>query len=305
MTLTQLSYVVALAEKGHFGRAAEACNISQPTLSAQIQKLEQELGAVLFDRSFQPVRTTEHGERFVNQARAVLAERDHLVSLLDVDGDLVGELRVGIIPTLSTYLLPIVMPAFAEQFPQVELSVQELTTSSLMERIVSRELDAGLVATVERRPGVDVAPLFREAFVAYVSDNHQLAAASSLHASDLVDVPLWLLTEGHCLRDQVLELCERAEGPCEIGDYRVRFESGNLETLRHMVDRLGGITLLPQLSTYFLDPTSMRRVRTFDAPAPYRQISLVSRRAGAKRRMIEAFSGVIIHTMSDIVGHDA
>lgn len=302
MTLTQLSYVVALAAEGNFGRAAEACNVSQPTLSAQIRKLEQELGVVLFDRSYQPVRPTEHGQRIISQARVVLGERDNLLSLLDESGPLSGELHVGIIPTLATYLLPLVTPVFSERYPLVELFVEEATTASLMESVAARELDAGLVATEESRQGIEVSPLFQEAFVVYIGKDHELASAVSLQPEDLMDGPLWLLSEGHCLRDQVLQLCERASVPGQIGDYGIRFESGNLETLRHMVDRLGGATLLPELAVHYLEPASLRQVRPFDPPPPFRKVSIVSRRAGAKDRLVRAFAEAVRNATEPLLG---
>lgn len=302
MTLTQLTYVVALASHGHFGRAAETCNVSQPTLSAQIKKLEEELGVVLFDRSYQPVRPTDHGEQIITQARVLLAERDNLFAMLEEDGPLSGELHIGVIPTLATYLLPLVTPTFSERYPQVELLVEEITTFSLAEAIAARRLDAGLVATEQSRQGIEQTPLFREAFVAYLGNDHELASSSSLRTEDLMDLPLWLLSEGHCLRDQVLQLCERANQPGQVGRYRVRFESGNLETLRHMVDRVGGATLLPELAVHYLDPESAEQIRPFDAPPPFRQVSIVSRRAGATDRLVRAFAAAVRDAIEPLLG---
>lgn len=297
MTLTQLTYIVALAEHGHFGRAAEACFVSQPTLSMQLQKLEQELGVLLFDRSVQPVRPTGRGRQVVAQARVILAERDRLLALLREAGPLAGELRVGIIPTLATYLLPIIAPVLQERHPGVALTVEEVTTTHLMERLAAGRLDAGLIATEEEQAGIERVPLFREAFVGYAGDG-AAPAAERLCVADLAEAELWLLTEGHCLRDQVLQLCRHAHRPTARG---VHFESGNLETLRHLVDRVGGMTLLPWLATYYLDADARRRVRRFEPPAPDRAVHLVRPRAGVKQRLTDALAQVVRETVRPLL----
>jgi LysR family hydrogen peroxide-inducible transcriptional activator len=292
MTLTQLTYLVALATHRHFGRAAAACHVSQPTLSMQLQKLEDELGVALFDRSFQPVRPTEIGARVIEQARLVLAERDRIPALVsEAANRLVGELRLAIIPTLVPYLMPLVARPFAERFPQIDLVVQEMTTHHLVEAIAAGHTDAGLMATAESRRGLAIRPLFEEPFVAYVSREHALAGRTRLDPDDLSADDLWLLDEGHCLRDQVLQLCERVTREGERP--RMRFQSGNLETLRHLVDRVGGMTLLPFLAARYLDNASRQHVRSFAVPAPTRTVHVIHRRASLKHALIEAFARVV------------
>jgi LysR family transcriptional regulator, hydrogen peroxide-inducible genes activator len=290
MTLVQLSYVVALAEHRHFGRAAEACFVSQPTLSMQLRKLEDELGVSLFDRSLQPIRPTERGAQIVARARAVLAERDRLIALLHDEGAVAGPLRIGVIPTLATYLLPLVAPALADRYPGIELSVEELTTAHLLEHLGAGRVDAGILATDENRPGLETQPLFDEAFVGYVADGHRLSSSERLRTSDLDLTEVWLLSEGHCLRDQVTQLCRSPEDPATHG---IRFESGSLETLRHLVDRVGGMTLLPLLATHYLDGAAALRVRRFKAPVPGRTVRLMRPRGSAKHRLVDALAAVV------------
>lgn len=298
MTLTQLSYAVALADHGHFGRAAAACFVSQPTLSAQLQKLEAELDVLLFDRSVQPVRPTPRGAQVVAQARLVLAERDRLLASLADEGPIAGELRLGVIPTLAAYLLPLVVEPLGAQHPALVLRIEEYTTATLLDHLTAGHLDAGLVATEVSRPGVAVQMLFQEPFVAYVHPAHPLAAQAQVHAADLGTARLWLLTEGHCLRDQALQLCQRAQPPAE---HSVRFESGNLETLRHLVDRVGGLTLLPLLATYYLDGPAAAQVRAFVPPTPHREVRLVAPRASVKQRLLAAFATVVQHTVAPLL----
>ena len=295
MTLTQLSYIVTLAEVGHFGRAAEACFVTQPTLSMQIKRLEAELGVALFDRGSQPIRPTQRGEQVLAQARAVLAERDRLFALLDEEGPLVGQLRVGIIPTLSTYLLPLLAPELERRYPRIELWVEELTTEHLVDQLVAGRLDSGLVATDEERGGLEEEVLFTEAFACYVNESSPLAALDQLRPKDLDREDLWLLAEGHCLRDQVVQLCQQTR---ESGGRNLRFASGSLETLRHLVDRSGGLTLLPQLALQYLAEPALHRIRRFEDPVPARTVRLVRPRAGLKERLTDALAEVVVASVS-------
>ncbi|MFW5972661.1 MAG: LysR substrate-binding domain-containing protein [Bacteroidota bacterium] len=287
MTLTQLGYAVALAEHGHFGRAADACFVSQPTLSMQIRKLEDELDTLLFDRTQQPVRLTERGTQIVEQARIVLAERDRLLTMVRDEKTIAGELQLGIIPTLAPYLLPVVTPGLLQRYPELKLSIEEHTTELLIESIAAGRLDVAVIATEETRAGIESTPLFTEEFVAYVGRAHRLEDSTSLCPGDLDAADVWLLSEGHCLRDQVAQICRRADRTSVHG---IHFESGSLDTLRHLVDRLGGMTLLPVLATVFLHGEAAGRIRRFEDPAPNRTAYIVRRRATARQHLIEAFA---------------
>ncbi|ARA92341.1 DNA-binding transcriptional regulator OxyR [Rhodothermaceae bacterium RA] len=292
MTLTQLAYVVAVDTFRHFGRAAAHCCVSQPTLSMQLQKLEEELGVRLFDRSRKPVVPTDIGAQVVAQARVVLHEVDRIPDLIRQADDVVtGTLHLGVIPTLAPYVLPLVTGPFAERYPGVDIVVREWTTTHLLEHLATDQLDAALIASADAPAGVITQALFDEPFVAYVSPTHPLSARGRL-LPDEVDVgELWLLQEGHCFRDQVLQLCGADAGrSCATP---LRFESGNLETLRILVDRTGGMTLLPFLATLFLSDRERAHVRAFQAPAPHRTVRLAYGRAYLKRALINAFAGTV------------
>lgn len=283
MKLNQLAHLVALDHHRHFGRAAAACHVTQPALSMQIQKLERELGVELFDRSRTPPEPTEVGRRVIAQARDVLDGVARVREAARGDtGEIVGELVLGVIPTIGPYLLPPLLPRLARRYPRLDVRIEELQTTLILERVQQGDLDAGLIATAPAVAGLAETPLFEEPFTAYVGDDHRLAGAERLHLSELQDEELWLLTEGHCLRDQVAELC----GSTTAG--RVRFESGNLETLKRLVEHAGGITLLPGMAAADLHPEEQRRVRHFAEPVPRRTVRLVQRRAFLKRRLIAA-----------------
>lgn len=294
MTLTQLSYIVAVDTRRHFGRAAEHCCVSQPTLSMQIQKLEEDLGIQIFDRSRKPVVPTDLGSHVIEQARLVLRESERIPDLIsEASGKMQGTLRIGIIPTLAPYLLPHVMPAFTKKYPRVELVIRELITDQIIEGLKLETLDAGLVATQVDKASIETQPLFNEPFVGYISPNHRFAKQEFVQADQLSLDDLWLLKEGHCFRDQVLQVCGEESQACGATRSLV-FESGNLETLRKMVDRAGGMTLLPYLATLYLTDKQMEQhIRPFGMPVPRRQISIVYRRAYLKKHLIDAYTEVI------------
>jgi LysR family hydrogen peroxide-inducible transcriptional activator len=292
MTLTQLAYAVAVDTYRHFGRAAEHCQVSQPTLSMQLQKLEEELGVQLFDRSRKPILPTSIGERLLAQARVILRECERLYELLQEEQNAIrGELRLGIIPTLSPYLLPLVTQPLRERYPELTVHLEELTTEQILEALLADRLDAGLVATAEDRPSLRRRALFYEPFVVYLSRGHLLLQEPYLDPSQLRIEDLWLLREGHCFRDQVLQVCgRRLEASLAP---QLRFESGNLETLRLLVDELGGLTLLPLLATRYLPAEAQQRVRHFREPAPHRTIYLLHVRAHLKRSLLDAYVTVL------------
>ena len=290
MTLPQLRYVAAVDRCRHFGKAARACHVTQPTLSAQLRKLEDELGGRLFDRSRQPVVPTALGERVADRARAVLRESRRLRDVAqEAEGRVEGELRLGIIPTLAPYLLPLVSSPFAEDHPEATVAVQEMTTANMLDALDADRLDAGLIATDE--DGVALRPLFEESFVGYVGAEHPLADRDEIDPRALRPGEMWLLREGHCFRDQVLDLCARAERgtPPASSARPVRFESGALETLRMMVDRTGGLTLLPRLATLYLGEAERRRVRPLAAPTPRRTVRLAQARPQLKEALVDAY----------------
>ncbi len=297
MTLAQLEYAVALDDHRHFSRAAGACGVTQPTLSAQIRKLERGLGIELFDRSRTPVEPTDLGREVLDRARAVLREVARLREVVDgTDGLVAGELRVGILPTLAPYVLPRFVSRLAVEHPGLSLAVEELRTEEIIEGIVRDRLDAGLVATPVETRGLVERPIFEEPFVGYVAADHRLRDRKRLRTEDLSLNDLWILNEGHCFRDQVVELCEDL-GSGGSRDRPLHFESGNLETLKRLVDESGGMTLLPSLAVAGLADEERRRIRPFVDPAPSRTIRLIHGKTYLKRARIEAFTGELLDSV--------
>ena len=301
ITLTQLAYVAAIDTHRHFARAAKACGVTQPTLSMQLAKLERALGAALFDRSRAPVVPTDVGARLVEQARVTLREASRLHEIVaQRSGVIGGELRLGIIPTLAPYLLPRVIQRLARLHPGLELVIQERLTADIVEEIRRDTLDAGIVASEISEPGIVERMLFREPFLGYLSTGHRLAARRSITPADLSLDDLWLLSDGHCFRDQAVQLCAKrgrgvgtvdsagagGETACILG---VRFESGNLETLKRLVERGTGMTLLPALAALDLQTaTERRRLRPFRPAGPARDVRLIRRRNQLKQPLVDA-----------------
>ncbi|MCB9170160.1 MAG: LysR family transcriptional regulator [Flavobacteriales bacterium] len=287
MTLQQLEYVVALDMHRHFGRAAQACHVTQPTLTMQLRKLEAELDVVLFDRQGHPVRPTADGARLIEQAKVVVHSAETLHALaLEVHGGIAGRYHVGIIPTLAPYLLPLMLPRFASDHPDVNLVLDERKTGRIVEGLRSGELDLGILATPLHAPDLEDVPLFQEPFLAYLPKGHPLRRRARLHREDLQNEPIWVLGEGHCLREQALNLCD---GPRAAGHENVTYESGSIETLKHFVQRGSGMTLVPELSVPAGDP----HVRRFIPPEPVRQISLVVHRPFARRKLLDALAAAV------------
>lgn len=303
MTLVQLQYLVALDTHRHFGDAATACHVSQPTLSMQLRKLEEELGVELIDRSHQPVVPTATGERIVEQARDLLAARDHLRTLAaEAHDQISGTLRLGMLPTLSPYLLPLLLPALDERYPKVTLVLREWPTAEVLDALHRDALDVGLIATDEAGADLYDEVVFTEPFVGYVAPSHRLASRDVLTPSDLSVEDLWLLSEGHCFRDQVLQVCGRSpSAPRGVA----RFESGSLETLVHLVRQSGSMTLLPALATHHMREAERDTyVRPFDDPSPTRDVRLVGRRRH-KQRLVDAFVDTIHGVLAeDVIFHE-
>jgi LysR family hydrogen peroxide-inducible transcriptional activator len=290
MTLTQLGYIVAVAQHRHFGAAAESCFVTQPTLSMQIQKLEEELGIEIFDRTHQPIKTTELGSKLVEQAQIVLAESAKLMSLSADEIDAIApKIQVGIIPTLSPSLAPKLVSYFQRVHPATEISLEEVQTKDLMTRIKEGSLDVGLLVTPLEDSHIVERVLFYEPFNLYVSPDHPLSKQKTISSDDLNTTDLWLLSEGHCFRDQALKVCGDRRKRKPSG--RALFESGSLETLRKMVDQGGGYTLLPALAAGDIDPARRsKQLREFALPIPTREVSLVHSRVYKRKATLDAIA---------------
>lgn len=297
MTLLQLTYAVALHRHGHFGRAAEACHVTQPALSAGLQKLEAELGVVLFDRAAHPIEPTAVGRAVMAQARQVLAEAKRLENLVsEATGELAGELRVGILSTLAPYLIPLVIGPFARRFPRVELVFEELVAEAIADHIRRDLLDAGLTATRPPARGLEEVLLFEEPLVGYVAPSHRLYERAVISVDQLSPEDVWVMREGHCFRDQTLALLSRGSGHPDAK--AVQFESGNLETLQRIVDRGFGMTLLPWLAVQGHGSHAPESVRTFAAPAPSRTVRLIHASTLVRRQLVRAFAAEVARAVA-------
>ncbi|MFN8348712.1 MAG: hydrogen peroxide-inducible genes activator [Spirosomataceae bacterium] len=302
MTFTQLEYIVALDTYRHFATAAENCCVTQPTLSMQVQKLEEELGVKLFDRSKQPVVPTEIGEAVIRQARVMLREALKTKEMVDEHkGTVAGEMRVGIIPTLAPYLLPLFLENFIQKYPQVKLKIVELTTGNLISKLNKDLIDVGIVVTPLQDERIYEQPLFYEEFVAYVAESEAAYKKDYILSEDIDSERLWLLEEGHCIRGQILTICELRKQNAHQRNFE--YESGSIETLKRMVEHYGGVTILPELSLRDLSPKQRLQIRRFQNPAPVREVSLVTLRHHLKRGPIEAMRAEILYVIPEKMKH--
>ncbi len=293
MTFTQLEYIIALDAYRHFTLAAENSHVTQPTLSMQIQKLEEELGLPIFDRSKQPVMPTEAGVEIISQAKYIIQHRDMLQDMVQQKkGLLTGELRIGVIPTLAPYLLPLFIQSFTNKYPQVKIIVSELTTDLVIKQLQEGSIDAGILVTPLNHKGIREHVLFYEELLVYVSKNNTLFKKNYVLAKDIDPNKLWLLEEGHCFRSQIENLCELRKK--SIKGALFDYETGSIETLRRMVDMNDGITFLPELATLDMPDIQLQLVRHFKSPAPVREVSVVVQRDFVKKRLIDALKQEII-----------
>jgi LysR family hydrogen peroxide-inducible transcriptional activator len=298
MNLRSLEYLVALADHRHFGRAAEAVFVSQPTLSSQVKKLEQELGVELVERGTRGVMLTEPGERIVARARAMLAEADNIRAIASLASDPeAGSLRLGAFPTLGPYLLPHVVPAIRRRFPRLELLLTEEKSEELLAQLRDGRLDAVLLAMPNALAGLHEVPLFDEQFLLAVPAGHRLADADRVATSALAGESLLLLDEGHCLREQALSVCHMAGAGERLG-----FRATSLETLRQMVASGTGVTLLPRLAVSPPVPESPDiALVDLDSPAPSRRIAMYWRTSSVYADVLDELAAVIRQAAAGLV----
>ncbi len=298
MTLTQLSYIVAVDKYRHFATAAQNIYITQPTLSMQIQKLEDELGVLIFDRSKSPVVPTAMGEKIIEQAKVILSGSKHIEDMVSVqDGELKGTFRVGIIPTVAPYLVPLFLKSFSESNPNVKLIFEEALTSEVLEGLQEDHFDVGIIAT-STKEHIFEQDLFTEPFLGYLSPGHEFASKDKLCIDDLYSQNLWLLNEGHCFRDQTIKLCKQTNS--KLQNSNISFESGNLETLKRLVEQDFGITLMPYLAMQDHDTRCANGViKEFMEPVPTRKIRLVYSREFLKQNIVTAFVETIKESLPE------
>jgi LysR family transcriptional regulator, hydrogen peroxide-inducible genes activator len=294
MTLTELRYIVAVARERHFGRAAEACNVSQPTLSVAVKKLEEELDVKLFERGATEISTTPLGEAIVRQAQSVIEQAQSIKETARRGKDpLNGPLKLGIIYTIGPYLLPDLVRHAIERTPQMPLMLQENFTVKLLEMLRTGELDCAILAEPFPDTGLAMAPLYDEPFTVAVPKAHPIAKRKSIGAEELKQETMLLLGTGHCFRDQVLEVCpEFARFSSDAEGIRKSFEGSSLETIKHMVASGMGITVVPWMSMA-KDASSLVRYVPFNAPVPLRRVVLAWRRTFTRYEAIAALRNAV------------
>ncbi|MCD6090581.1 MAG: LysR family transcriptional regulator [Bacteroidales bacterium] len=295
-TLIQLEYIVAVDTYRHFAMAADKCFVTQPTLSMQIKKLEEQLGLIIFDRSKQPVVPTMLGEKVIKQARIVLLENFRIHQLIKEEKeDISGEIRIGIIPTISPYLLPLFTGLLKVKFPKVKIKVEELITESIEEQLKKDLLDVGILVTPLNNTGIIEYPLYYEEMMVYSNQKHQFAVQPIIDIKDIATPEIWLLSDGHCFRHQVINLCNIQKFESDALPFE--FEGGNLDTLMRIIDKEGGYTLIPELSSLEFDSKRAKQVRKFHDIQPLREVSLVYTRKLAKTKLIESIAQTIQETV--------
>ena len=287
MNIQQLEYIIAVDNHRHFSKAAEASFVTQPTLSMMIQKLEEELGVKLFDRSQLPVKPTEIGIRLINQARLAMAQLNQIKEIVQEEKGIVkGVFRLAIIPTISPYLLPKLMQVHSENKFDIRIVISELTTEQILKGLANDSLDGAILATPLLEPAVTEYPIYYERFFAYVSPRESaLYARTSLDESDLTSTRLWLLDEVHCFRTQILHLCnlkKRRNGSQSIFSY----EAGSVDTLINIVDQNDGLTVIPEMALAHLSETQKKNVRPFKNSTPVREVSLITRKEFFRERLL-------------------
>lgn len=287
MNFQQLEYVIAVQKHKHFSIAAESCNITQATLSAMIKKLEEELDVVLFDRSKKPIKTTDAGELFIPKAKMIIQERNALYQLYASSKSLEGEIHLGIIPTVASSLLPIILPTIMEENPNLKLHVHEVTTDEIKQELVMDKLDLGILATPLKDKRFEENILYYEPMMLYGIED---SAKKFVSSSDVKDGNIWLLEEGHCFRQQAITICEIEK---KENESNLRFRANSFETLLKLTDKFNGLTLLPELYCNDMSPERKLKIKPFQNPIPVREISLINYRKHANNLTVRYLENTI------------
>lgn len=295
MTLQQLEYIVALDTHRHFVNAADSCFVTQPTLTLQIKKLENEMGTLIFDRSKHPIEPTETGQQIINRARQILRETNGLKDYVNTEKDnLSGTFRVGVIPTIAPYLMPRFLKDFSDKNPDIKLKIREMESEQIIHDIKHDLLDIGIMATPLDENNIREVPLYNEPFLLYIAEQHSLFTKTEISPEELPEEGLWLLTQGHCLRNQVLSLCNQKNNSKMEN---ISYESGSIETLRNLVKNHMGYTLVPELSVF--DEAQDDRIKRFAEPEPTREVSIVIHKGFTKEAVIESLRDSILKNIPE------
>lgn len=296
MTLTQLEYIVSIADSGSFVEAANKCFVTQPALTTQVKNLERELDVIIFDRTRKPIIPTEIGLTIIEQARQIVSEARKLPDLVsEFNNEVKGDLSFGIIPTISPYLVPLFINSFNKTHTDINLHVREEITEEIVHKLKNGELDAGILATPIDVKGLTIIPLYYERFYVYVSPDHPAYYKDKLSSKDLNANELWLLKEGNCFRNQVINICSDRFEPEFIDHFR--YESHSIESLKRIVEVRKGMTLIPELALGDLPKSKREMVKEIEDINPYREVSLVVTKPFLKRRFIEKLKYVLLENI--------
>lgn len=285
MTLQQFEYIVALDKLRHFTRAAEYCNVTQPTLSAMIQKLEEELDVKIFDRSQQPIAPTAAGALVIKQAKEVLVQAERIKNIVqEQKQEVAGRFTLGVLPTIAPYLLPRFFDALTKKYPQLEIKVAEMKTSEIKRALITGDIDAGILADIEGLDDYSTTHLFHEQYMAYVSRSSDLYTKSVVKSSDLQSQQLWLLDEGHCFRDQMVKYCQIKSAR----QSQLTYSLGSIETFMRMVESGRGVTFIPWLAVQQLSDSQKELVRPFVLPIPTRHLVAITNKDFIRHTILQA-----------------
>ena len=295
-TLVQLRYILAVADLKSFNKAAKSCNVSQPSLSSQIKKVETELNILIFDRNTKPILPTKNGEKVILQAKNILLENKKLLDIKQDIGILSGDFHLSCIPSLASYIIPLFISSFSKKYPKVNLKISELKTDDILERLLDNKIDAGLLVTPLLNNKIQEHKIFYERFYVFTSNKHNLYKKKYVTYKDLKSKSIWLLEEGHCLRNQVINVCSINE------DYEVykniNYQSENLETIINLIRNGNGFTLLPELATLSLSSEEKRKnLKSILSPIPTREVSLINSHKYVKIRLLQALKSEILKNL--------
>jgi len=282
MTIQQLEYVIALDTYRHFVTAAEKCFVTQPTITIQVKKLEDEIGFLIFDKSKSPFKPSDFGEVFIAKAKVILHEIKELKNMVNVELDnLEGEYRMAVIPTISSYLIPLISGAFSEKYPNTILKIQEMESDQIILALQKKEIDLGILVTPLNEPFIREIKLYNEPFIFYGQEDSFIKEKKTLSVTEIENLDnIWLLENGHCFRNQVLNICGNSDN-----NKNIQFQSGSIEALKRMVDNYGGFTLVPEMA---INDNDKGRILHFNEPKPIREVSLVTHHTFSKDVLIDA-----------------
>lgn len=291
MTITQLKYILAVAEHQNFTVAAESCFVTQPTLSMQIQKLEEELEILIFNRSKKPIQLTEIGEKIITQAKTIVNESNRITDIVDLQkGFIGGEFKIAIIPTVMPTLLPIFLKTFTKKYPKVNLHIEELTTEEIIKKLNDGHIDVAIAATPLEKENIIERPLYYEPFVGFIPENHKLHSKKYICVDELDSEDMLLLEDGHCFKESILNICSSFN---QKNSKPFRLESGSFDTLIKLSKEGLGMTLLPYLHTLDLCESDKKYLREFEKPVPAREISIIYHKSQLKMQLIEVLKTTI------------